>query len=522
MIGKHHRLGGALALALILLIQAPHPALSNGWEHGAVPFETLIEALSFDRPAIREQAAHSLGLRGQAEAVQPLLDRLALPEPDGTVRQSIYVALGRLGAPEALPALSRCLTKESAAPARARCVEALGGLGSREALGIILATLARATDALVRDHAVDALGAFPHRRVVATLTDLLQASDDTTLRQRIHSPGARPDGVGGRGGAVAERVRDREQRRRALRGAARSRRHRRAGGNRCPVRRPRTSREEPRMRAAIAVALGASRDGDAADALLALLGDPVPAVRYSAVSGLQSLGIRRAALPLAALAGREAATLAGRSATALTADRQRTVAALSLQARALRAAVALDAPMAAQALLDAAAPIAIPRSSTAALEIAAALYQRRRIALHGLGYATGAQREAAVALLLGPGGIGDADARLRAVAVRSLGVLGDPDAAHRIGPLLGADPSADVRMTAARVLGLLHDRESAAALLAALADPHALVRREAALALGYLREPAARARLEALALGDRADAVRDAAAYALTLLPGGR
>ena len=184
MIGRRYRLGGALAFALILLIQTPRPAATNGWEHGAVPFETLIEALSFESPAIREQAAHSLGFRGQAEAVKPLLDRLALPEPDGGVRQSIYEALGQLGAPEALPALSRCLTKERAAPIRAHCIEALGGLRSREALGIILAAFARTTDALVRDHAVDALGNFPHRRVVAALTDLLQA-DDETLRQRV-------------------------------------------------------------------------------------------------------------------------------------------------------------------------------------------------------------------------------------------------------------------------------------------------------------------------------------------------
>ena len=55
-----------------------------------------------------------------------------------------------------------------------------------------------------------------------------------------------------------------------------------------------------------------------------------------------------------------------------------------------------------------------------------------------------------------------------------------------------------------------------------MADPHALVRKEAALALGYLREPSARAKLEALAERDRADTVRDAAAYALTLLPAAR
>ena len=487
MIGTRYRLGGALAIALVLLVASPRPAMANGWEHGAVPFDVLIEALSFDSPATREQAAHSLGFRGQEEAVGPLLDRLALPEPDGTVRQAIYAALGRLGAPEALRALSRCLTKESAA--------------------------------LVRDHAVDALGAFPHRRVVMALTDLLQADADAALRHRILLALGRT----GSEAAVAPLLRafaaahSDEERLVALHALAD------IGSPTATdvLSRALQQADAPLMRAAIAVALGASRDGDAVHMLLALLEDPVPAVRYVAVDGLQALGIRSAAPHLAALARREAATLAGRTPADLIADRQRTLAALSLQVRALRAAVALDASGAAQALLDAAESIAIPRTSTAGLEIAAAVYQRRRIALYGTGYATGEHREAAQALLLGPAGIGDPDARLRAVAVRSLGVLDAAGAADRIRPLLTGDPSADVRMTAARVLGLLHDRHSAAALLAALADPHALVRREAALALGHLQEPAARAQLETLAQGDRAAAVRDAAAYALTLLPGG-
>ncbi len=517
MLGTGYRVGSALAFALILLMQTPRPAATNGWEHGAVPLETLIAALSFESPAIREQAAHSLGFRGQAEAVEPLLDRLVLPEPDGGVRQSIYEALGRLGAPQALPALSRCLAKESAAPIRAHCIEALGGLRSREAVGIVLATLARTNDALVRNHAVDALGNFPHRRVVAALADLLQATADETLRQRVLLALGRT----GADAALApvlhafETAGSDDERFAALHALA-------ALG--APAATEVLSAalaeaETPRLRAAIAVALGASRDGEAAGTLLALLEDPVPALRYVAAEGLQALEVRHAAPALAALARREAAALAGRSEAALASDGLRTVAALSLQTRALRAAVALDPARATQALLEAAAPREIARDTTAGVQVAAAFYRLRRVALHGLGYAQAPEREAARALLLGPAGIGDADARLRAVAVRSLGVLAAPGAADRIRPLLGGDPSAEVRLTAARVLGLLQDRESAAALAAALADRHALVRKEAALALGYLREPAARAQLEALAAGDPAPPVRDAAAYALSLLP---
>ena len=370
-------MGGALAFALILLIQTPRPAATNGWEHGAVPFETLIEALSFESPAIREQAAHSLGFRGQAEAVTPLLDRLALPEPDGGVRQSIYEALGRLGAPEALPALSRCLTKERAAPIRAHCIEALGGLRSREALGIILAAFARTTDALVRDHAVDALGNFPHRRVVAALTDLLQA-DDETLRQRVLLALGRT----GAAAAVApvlnafETAQSDDVRFAALHALA----DLRSPAATDVLSAALAQAENPRLRAAIAVALGASRDGEAAGTLLALLEDPVPAVRYIAVDALQSLGIRSAAPALAALARREAATLAGRSGAELAADRLRTMAVLSLQTRALRAAVALEPARATEALLEAAEPREVERGSTAGLQIAAALYRLSAIA----------------------------------------------------------------------------------------------------------------------------------------------
>ena len=518
MIGKPHRAAGVLVLALVVLLATPRPAPANGWEHGAVPFEVLIEALSFDSPAVREQAAHSLGFRGQAEAVGPLLERLALPEPDGTVRQSIYTALGQLGAADSLAALASCLTEESSTTIRARCIGALGGLGSAQALDVILGALARTTDALVRDHGVDALGAFDHHRAVAALTELLRAGGGAALRDRILLALGR---TGSEEAAAPllhafETANDDAERFAALHGLAALRSPTASAVLSAALERA----GDPRLRAAIAAALGASRDGDAADTLLALLDDPIPVVRHVAVDGLQALRIRRAALPLAALAGREAATLAGRRAADLVADRRRTLAALGLQVRALRAAVALDAESAAEAVLDAARPLAVPRNATAGLEIAAAVYQRRRIALHGLGYAQGAHREAAVALLLGPGGIGDADARLRAVAVRSLGVLDAPGAADRIRPLLGGDPSVDVRMTAARVLGLLHDHRSAAALLAALDDPHALVRKEAALALGYLRAPAARAALLILARQDRASAVRDAAAYALTLLPG--
>lgn len=50
-------------------------ASANGWEHGAIPFDALVKALNDGDTITRLQAAHSLGARGQSEAVRFLILR---------------------------------------------------------------------------------------------------------------------------------------------------------------------------------------------------------------------------------------------------------------------------------------------------------------------------------------------------------------------------------------------------------------------------------------------------------------
>ena len=139
------------------------------------------------------------------------------------------------------------------------------------------------------------------------------------------------------------------------------------------------------------------------------------------------------------------------------------------------------------------------------------------LTVHGLGYSR--SRDAAT-LLAGRAGLGDADPRLRAVAVRSLGVLGFAEAADQVMPLLD-DPSPEVRWTAAKVLGRLAERRAVAPLIARLSDGTAEVRRQAALGLGYLGDPAARDALARAEKGDPSRSVRTAASYAWELLGKG-
>ncbi len=53
-----------------------------------------------------------------------LLAALAAPEPDHGVRSGIYLALGRLGAPAAAPALPGCLDRENREELRGDCAAA--------------------------------------------------------------------------------------------------------------------------------------------------------------------------------------------------------------------------------------------------------------------------------------------------------------------------------------------------------------------------------------------------------------
>lgn len=83
-------------LAVVLLLPGIR-ADSNGREHGTVSFEVLVQTLEFDTPEMRRRAAEFLGLRGQPEAIEPLLTSLTRGEENPHVRSAIYMALGRLG-----------------------------------------------------------------------------------------------------------------------------------------------------------------------------------------------------------------------------------------------------------------------------------------------------------------------------------------------------------------------------------------------------------------------------------------
>ena len=508
-----HRTIVTCAIIFCVLILPGAPAvLANGWEHGAIPFEALVKALTAGDSPTRKQAAHSMGARGQREAVPHLIERLTDGESDPAVRGEIYGAFGRLGDGRALSPLKDCLAEETRVELRATCAAALGGLGSEAALKVLLGQMATGKERLVRQRSVDALGHFLEPSALEALTEIAGGADRDLAVRAVAALGrsGRPEAAAPVLDYLSMAQTD-EERLTAVSALMRIG----APESIEPLSRLLQETKSDALRMSVTIALGAARDGQALPTLVRLLDDPAPGVAYRALAALSEIGATEAAPAVARKAGGLAARLAKAAPEELLAAPGVWLDDLALLEKALRTLTEVEAAAGIEAMLVAAARKDVGSGSAAALALSEALYQVRRRALYGLGYT---KSPAAAELLRGSAGVKDSDFRLRAVALRSLGVLGGHANAHAVAHYL-TDASAEVRWTAAEVLGRLGHKDDGPALAEALEDPVGEVRRQAALALGYLGVADARPALIGRAEGDADPRVRAAAAYAVSLLP---
>ena len=474
-------------------------------------FDALVTALGSESAGLRAKAAESLGYRGEARGAAPLLALLDRPESSRQVRSAAYTALGRLADPRAVPVLARCLRDESREEIRGDCVAALGGVGNSESLDLVIRAFLTDDHVLVRYRAVDTLGAFDEPAAVGILSGLLAGGNDALRLRAIAALGR--TGTRDAVAPLLSRLPGADQvieRAVIVEALARLRDPSALGALLDEL----NAATDERLRVRIAIALGAIRAPSAFDALARMLRDPLPAVQFHAIRGLRELGEPEAADDLLTLYEALAERLAERTSASPVADAPAVLTALGLQVEILRALADLDAPRGLAAFIDGARSPEHPRDSQTALRIVEAFYERRRLALHGMGYSAS---DEAADVLEGPDGIGHPDPRLRAVAVRSLAVLGTSDAADRLLPML-RDPVPEVRWTAAMALGRLRDPVAVGALIGLLEDEFDEVRRQAALALGYIGEAEARLPLAQLAINVPVESVRDAALYAMDLL----
>ena len=481
---------------------------SNGWEHTSIDFEVLVSALHDANPNLRRRAAESLGFRPQAGATDALLARLEKNEPVARVRQEIFNALGRIGEESALGAFDDCLTNEAAIAVRMQCATALGNYNSPAAEQLALKSV-EDENLQVRLRTVASLGSFSSTNTVQTLIALARDKEDPIKNTALLS-------LGRTGSATAtpilvellQRSKNREQTQVLLRALTFL-----ADPDAIEVIQATYERgEDEDVRRHALVAIASTRAKGSESYFLDALSSEDYATRILGLAVLRNFGSPEQVPAITEHALIESSELFDQDSKQLLSDPLRTIANLRLLNEYLKTIVRLDPGAGERLYVKVLLPRSIPRSSSVALKIAEGFYDARWQSIYGLGY-TATNRAAGLV----EANLKDSDARIRAVAIRSMGVLGGSDNNESIEKML-FDPAAEVRWMAARVLGRLNAMGSVDAILASLNDSHVQVRLESAIALGYLHARSAQQKLRELAASDPDPRVKEAAVYAASLI----
>ena len=455
------------------------------------------------------RAAQSLGLRGQPEAVAPLIAMLG-SESVLAVRIEIFTALGKLGSPAALSTLLNCIDRQEQETARSACTTALADIGGERAMSRLIQALDDESF-LVRSMAVEGLSRFPSVLAVKSLEMVYRRDNRSLKRRALHALGM--TGMVQSAPVLLEALEQAESddiRLMLVKGLGNSG----ASEAVAPLKRLQGQTDNPVLRTAVVIALGSITNQDRLSALTSFLQDELPSVRFVALQSLRELNNPQSAAAIIQRATINADALVELSHEAMRAQPLEALGLISEQVLALEILTGLAPQSAAGLFLSAAAIIPIDIESGSDASLAAAVFRLRRAALYGMGYS---QSAAAWKFLAGKGGIGSTDFRLQTISIRSLGVLEKPLTAPLIVPLLKHD-IAEVRWSAASVLGRIGGNGVVEALMVSLEDPQAEVRRQAALGLGYQKATPARPALVRLANAEPGTQVGQAARFALSLI----
>ncbi|MDH3762727.1 MAG: HEAT repeat domain-containing protein [Gammaproteobacteria bacterium] len=498
-----------LLILLVLIFVSYSPiGYSNGWEHTSIDFEVLVKALNDANPGVRRRAAESMGFRAQSGATAALLARLDKNEPVERVRQQIYGALGRLGDTSAVPAIRSCLGNESSAALRSQCAAALGNIDSKAAQRLALRGV-EDDNLQVRLNAIASLGSFSGEETVEALIELVNNDNDSIKNAAMLSLGRTRAGAAG--GVLVDALEASTHRSRSiliLQALTLLADPDTAEAIRLLYRQS----DDESVKQYALVAMASTRARDSESYFLEALSSGDHASRVLGLAALRNLGSAGGVAIIARHALSDSGELFSRDSEQLLDEPASTIASLSLLNEYLKTIIRLDPVKGERLYLQATTPVTIPRSSSAALKIAEGFYTARWQSIYGLGYANTATAAERVALAMK-----DPDMRIRAVATRSMGVLGNREYLDLIEERL-RDEAAEVRWTAARVLGRMKAMDSSDALMQSLDDDNTQVRLESVIALGYLNARLAKAELARLAASDPDLKVREAADYAASLI----
>ncbi len=446
---------------------------------------------------LRRWALDLLGEMGAEEVVPEFVAQGRGADPLG--RERACEALGRVGGPAAVSALSEMATHDAAAPARAAACRALGRIGSDEAADPLARLALESEDAPVRAAACRALGRIGSETV---LNRMLEALGDS--RASVRSGAALALGQIGDRRAVPPLLRAMSDEYSSVRwravqalGAIRSEEALEALG-------AALTDEDWAVRREACAALGWIGSGTVIKPLIEALKDGFSSVRRAACEALGRIGAESAVSALIRSLRDEDWAVRREACEALA--RIRSDAAVEPLLRALRDRDAFVRAAGAEILGR------IDKGRSADL-LARALRDDeyssvRRAACEALSRAEGERYTDALRAALK-----DSASSVRRAAVRGLCLRRPPDL-HRLLSVAMQDGDEEVREGACEALGGVGGSEAGQALIGALGDASSGVRRAACEALGRSGDAGGIPPLCGL-LKDSDASVRDAAFEAL-------
>ena len=505
---------------VILFFLLPTSATANGWEHTAISLDALIHALTDKSVSLRLRAAQSLGFRNQKESALALINHLEGNEPSAEVRREIYHSLGQLNQQGISKSVVHCVKNENVDLVRAECIRTIGLLRDPRLEQLVIDNLNSASE-VIKKSAVISLGGFSSSKVIQLLKELVRDENSVIAHLALSALG-RTQSANAATVLVDALALSPEPRwvLKILQGLTQLKDQHSVNA----IQQVYDQTQHPDIKRSALVAMAATNKRRSDEYFLDALSSEDILTKIQGLIVLREAGEKTSVPAILAHGQRDLKALFTKTDTALLQQADHTLQQISLLNEYLKTTIALDPASGAPLFLLAISPTNIPKTSATNLKIAEGLYQARWQSIYGSGYVHGnPDLNAAVTAAAN-----DADARIRAVATRSLGVQENRLSLPLLHTLL-MDPVAEVRWTGARVLGRLIDKTSIPLLIDALEDTSVMVRMESAISLGYISDHFDGIReqnpwkeiatgLTRLTNDDADERVRQAAQYALSLL----
>ncbi len=470
-----------LSITFFIYLISTSNVWANGWEHFTIPIENILRDLDSDSAEVRSRAGNQLGIRKEKIAIPKILEALNREGITTQERKAFYASLGEIGDNRATTALVEALNNEVSPELRAEAATALGQLTDSRINQNLLEAFEKDSSKMVKLRIVDSLGKLGDQAAIPTLVGILDSEEKHLKVRAIRSLGRLRSQVSvSTLNSLLLNTKDKKIQGEIIDSIG-------AIGHRSSmsvlkVFLPEINDNFLRLRTISAI--GQIKDGDSSKTLNELLEDPSLDVIDFAINGIRKNKFKASTFPLNKLFKSLHNRLWSLDTEEILNNHLFAAKVLKIQTMIVGTLNEIDPVNSVDTFSLGSQPKRITSHSAHSFKINDLIYELRRISIIALGYTANPD---SVKFVIDNKYTHDPDSRIRAAAIRTLGVLQDLSSINYIIDGL-TDDSYLVRLQSAIVLGRLGADKAKAPLRLLLSDRHELVRWEAITALMYLKD----------------------------------